>query len=220
MTKEDFDEHYDWVVSQVSAVFGVEVKVTHEEAIAPYGEDVDKVILHLTFEQAFAMGMDTYNKLEDVFHARLGGSHLYLFYPCTECEAGIVEGGSAHFADRDSKYADMYYCCVDCQMRNRKKREEEAQRVEELTCGLCGASFKRLRPDGRRPFFAWVSVGLKEEESSEPVFEFSEKTERALLGVSLGWSIKGECFCSKKCALLRIEHHLAAVKKGLGEVTL
>lgn len=220
MMKEDFDEHHDWVVSQVSAVFGVNVKVTHEEAIAPYGEDEDNLYLHLTFTQAYVMADKAYNELQYALQKKLGFFRLDLLYPCTECETGEVRNYSAHFSDRDSKYADMYYCCDDCRVRNSKKREEEAQLVEELTCGFCDTSFKRLRSDGRRPFFAWVSVGLKEEESKESVFEFSERTDRTLLSISPSWTIKGECFCSKGCALNRIEQHLEAVKKGLGEVIL
>jgi hypothetical protein len=211
MTKGDFDEHCDWIVTQVREIAGLEdVTIIHEGAIAPYGEDADKIILHLTFEQAFAMGMNVYNKLEDVFHARLGRSHLCLHYPCTKCETGIIEGVSAYFSDRDSEHADMYYLCDNCQSVKWKKDREAAHRAEELTCGFCGTSFKRLRPDGRRLWLAKIHVGLREEKQEESPFQFTKETK-------ILWddTIEGECFCSENCALSRIEQHLETVQQEL-----
>lgn len=213
MGKEDFYDHFNWFTDQAKEIAGLDdVRITHEEAVAPYGEDVDKIVLHLSFEQAFAMGMDTYNKLEDVFQERVGHSQLLLYYPCTECETGIVEGNSAHFADRDSEHADHYYLCGDCQTAKWVKDQEAEQLKQELTCGFCDTSFKRLRPGGERLWLASVHVGLREEKQEESSFQFTEQTK-----VLWNGTVEGECFCSEKCALHRIEQYLETVKKELSD---
>lgn len=212
MTKEDFDKHYDWIVLQVQAIVGLDVKISFDPTPAPYGEGEDEILLHLSFEEAKSIGEEDYRRLEGIFTEKLGTLGLSLLYPCTKCESKTITSSGPYFPDLDSEGTDMFYLCDPCRWTKRDRERDDAQRAEELTCGLCGTSFKRLGSDGERPWLAKVHVGLREEKQDSP-FQFTERTKILWNGV-----IEGECFCSIDCALGRIEQHLETVRRQITAV--